>query len=341
MGRLLWNQSEKRIRAGWRVFLHLLIWVGIQLFASGVVNSAAATALAQLLPGLEPILDTLLFALLNLLLVVSLTLAMARHVDRRSISTLGLQLDRSWWLDLGFGLALGALLMTFIFLVERLLGWVTVVGFLQTDLPEHPFALMIWQPVVLFLVVGINEELLSRGYQLRNLAEGFATPKQQRSALLGAWVCSSILFGLLHIFNPNSSWTSTLSLMLVGGFWGLGFLVTGRLGIPIGLHITWNFFQGNIYGFPVSGNKLSTTTVLQIQQQGPPLWTGGDFGPEAGLLGLLTILLGALLIRWWVRWRYGEVRLQLALTEYPARTGLGESSSHENQCMETSKSRHQ
>ncbi len=312
-----WNQREERLRAGWRVLLYLVLWVMIQIFAGFIIGSPLTLLLTQFLPALEPIVDGLLFYLFNLLLVVGLTWLMATQVDRRRVQALGLQLDRRWWADLGFGLLLGAFLMSCVFGVEWLLGWVLVTTFFYVDLPETPFSVAIWQPVALFIVVGINEELLSRGYQLRNLAEGLATHRfGHTAAVMLAWLFSSTLFGLLHIFNPNSTWVSTTVLMLAGGCLGLGYVLTGRLGIPIGLHITWNFFQGNVYGFPVSGNVLSSATIVRIEQQGPTLWTGGDFGPEAGLVGILALLLGSLLTVLWVQWHYGQLRLQRTLAEY-------------------------
>ena len=166
-------------------------------------------------------------------------------------------------------------------------------------------------------MIGITEELLARGYHLRNLSEGLNSPALgPRNALLLAWMLSSSFFGLLHVFNPNATWYSTLALMLAGIFLGLGFVLTGSLAIPIALHITWNFFQGNVYGFPVSGNTFDSATFIAIQQQGPALWTGGAFGPEAGLLGIGALILGCALTMIWVRWRQGAVQLDVALAEY-------------------------
>jgi hypothetical protein len=74
-----------------------------------------------------------------------------------------------------------------------------------------------------------------------------------------------------------------------------------------------------VFGFPVSGGNYRSATFISIQQAGPELWTGGAFGPEAGLLGLLAGLLGGLLIVLWVRRRYGNVRLHTALAMAPQR----------------------
>jgi hypothetical protein len=122
--------------------------------------------------------------------------------------------------------------------------------------------------------------------------------------------------------NANATWVSTFFIMLIALLLGLGYVLTGELAMPIGIHITWNFFQGNVFGFPVSG-MASAASFIGIQQGGPDAWTGGAFGPEAGIIGLLAMALGCLLIILWVRWRYGRVDLQEGLASYhpPAHAG--------------------
>jgi len=97
--------------------------------------------------------------------------------------------------------------------------------------------------------------------------------------------------------------------------------LTGSLAIPIGIHITWNFFQGYVFGFPVSGGRDFSTTFIAIQQGGPTVWAGGDFGPEGGLIGLLAMMLGILLVIAWVRFRYRRLRLFTAIAESPRSRG--------------------
>jgi hypothetical protein len=94
-------------------------------------------------------------------------------------------------------------------------------------------------------------------------------------------------------------------------------VLTGRLAIPIGLHITWNFFQGNVFGFPVSGLEPVGATVLSIEQGGPLLFTGGVFGPEAGLIGIAAVLAGSLLTALWVRVRFGKAAMETSIAEPP------------------------
>jgi uncharacterized protein len=241
-----------------------------------------------------------------------------RVLDRRPFVDFGFRLDGGWWLDCLFGMVLGALLMTTIFLIELGLGWVTVEGAFETVEPGRRFALAILLPAGIFVCVGVYEETLSRGYQLRNAAEGLNYPVLgPHGAVLLAWVLSSIFFGALHAANPNATTVSTLNIAMAGLMLGFGYVLTGELAIPIGLHITWNFFQGSVFGLPVSGLRPVGATFLSTEQGGPTLWTGGPFGPEAGLLGPAAMILGGLLIAVWVRLRSGNLSVHTPIAEGP------------------------
>jgi membrane protease YdiL (CAAX protease family) len=316
---MFWNRHERRLRAGWRILIQLICWAVAPALLYWVVGEPISLVVTDLFPDLAEVSERIALSSLTLIAVLFSTWAIVRFVDHRSFADLGLRPDRNWWLDMMFGLILGAVLMTFVFVAEYAAGWVRIGDFFYVGLEDTPFAVAIVRPVIVFVVVGITEEVLSRGYQLRNLAEGMNFPPVgPHGAILIAWLVSSSLFGLLHVANPNSTWISTSYLMLAGIFLGLGFVLTGRLGLPIGLHITWNFFQGSVYGFPVSGNDFVSTsaTFVAIEQHGPELWTGGAFGPEAGLIGIVAILLGCLLTIAWVRVRYGAVRLCKSLAFY-------------------------
>jgi uncharacterized protein len=320
------NEREKRLRAFWRLLLQYV------LFINGTVVLAAVFGLASLAifegTGLgedpigtlaaSPAIQTTSYVAASLVAGVASVWLAGRFFDRRPFSGFGLRFDRVWWLEFCFGLALGALLMTAIFFIELAVGWITVTATFETIGNGSPFALAILLPLVVFVCVGFYEELLSRGYQLQNMAEGFHSPSLgPKRAIILAWVLSSALFGLLHFANPNASLISTLSITFAGLLLGTGYVLTGRLAIPIGLHITWNFFQGNVFGFPVSGLEPLGATFVSIEQGGPSLFTGGAFGPEAGLLDPIATIVGSLLIWLWVRSRSGSGSLELSIAEPP------------------------
>jgi hypothetical protein len=121
------------------------------------------------------------------------------------------------------------------------------------------------------------------GYQLRNLIEATNRP-------LGV-ALSSVIFALQHFSNENVGVLSIIGLCINGVLFAAAVLATGRLSTAIGLHLTWNLFEGAVFGFPVSGDKEGAS-IVGIQQLGPGFVTGGSFGPEAGLLGIAASLLG-------------------------------------------------
>jgi membrane protease YdiL (CAAX protease family) len=287
----------------------LLVRSGREIGASGELDASNLTGSPAL-----PLVGGIA-ALIGVLLCVWLA---GRFLDRRPFADFGFHLSGRWWLDLCFGMVLGALLMSAIFLVELGFGWITVTGALQALAPGTPFALAIIIPATLFLCVGVYEELLFRGYQLRNAAEGLNLPViGPRNAVILAWVLSSAFFGYLHANNPNATFSSTFNVVLAGLMLGLGYVLTGELAIPIGLHITWNFFQGGVFGLPVSGLGPVGASFLSTDQGGPRLWTGGPFGPEAGLLGPAAMLLGSLLVALWVRLLGGRVAIHTPIAEGP------------------------
>ncbi len=318
---LFWNTQQHRLRAFWRLVGFLLLATLLSIVVT--IVGGIGVGLVQV-SGIElPMMQMLLpMGMIVTLLAVSLSLFLAGlFLDRRPFADFGFHMSRQWWPDLGFGLLLGAVLMTMVFLVEWSLGWVTITNTYQVPQEGQSFLLALLQPLIIFLCVGIYEELLSRGYLLRNVAEGLNIPRlQPQGAIIIAWIISSVVFGLGHFSNPNSSLISNINLVLAGIFLGLGYILTRELAMPIGIHITWNFFQGNVFGFPVSGiGSFADTSFIAIEQGGPDVWTGGTFGPEAGLLGVVAILTGCLLIVGWVKVWYGEVRLQESLAHFTPR----------------------
>ncbi|HEY44399.1 MAG TPA: CPBP family intramembrane metalloprotease [Anaerolineae bacterium] len=279
--RLFISPSEPRLRAGWRLLLHALLIEGIAIIVF-LLYMAVINFLS-----LEIGDETINVAGLQLLIIALATWIARRYLDRRSFRSLGFKWDTLSLRDLAFGFFVPALLMGSIFALEWWVGWLRIERVMWKE-PSPSTLISVLNVLVAFIAVGFYEELLFRGYRLQNLIEGLNLP--------WALVISSALFALAHLPNPHSSWASTLGLFAAGFFMAYGWIRTGRLWLSIGLHIGWNFFEGPIFGFPVSG--LNFSQMIHQSNVGPVLITGGVFGPEAGLVILPAMAVGALMI--WV-----------------------------------------
>jgi membrane protease YdiL (CAAX protease family) len=251
------------------------------MLPNGLVTGAASKILFPFWQG------GMLKSQLVSLITMTLSIFIARRwFDKRSFASLGLKVDKKMWIDLLAGIVITFFMMGFIYLLMSAFGWVTFNGFAWETESASSVTLNVLGMLGIFILVGWNEELLSRGYQLQNLADGMN--------LFWGVIISSAVFGILHLGNPNATWISAVGIFLAGLFLAYGYLRTKQLWLPIGLHIGWNFFEGVIFGFPVSG--LDMFNMTRISVSGPELITGGAFGPEAGLILLPGLILGTGLI---------------------------------------------
>lgn len=257
----------------------------------------------------------------NLVIAFSV-FAAVRYFDRRRYQNLGFHMNKAWSVDLGFGLGIGALVMGLIFASQLALGWIEITGVFSFPEGGIPFLPAIFMPLLGYLAVGLAEEAWIRGYVLTNLAEGFQNTFSRSALAVGsAAVFQAVLFGVLHANNPHASLLSTFNITVGAGMFALGYLLTGELAIPIGLHIAWNFFQGNVFGFPVSGGSSQAAQVISIHQAGPEVWTGGNFGPEAGLLGLLGFVFTCAAVILWAALRQGRLEIDDRISSPQPRKG--------------------
>jgi membrane protease YdiL (CAAX protease family) len=329
--RIFINPAEGRLRGGWR----LLIGVGALVLASVVVSEAIR--LVSLPTPFESVAGSAVAVPLFLTntALTGVLLALAWGVDRRTFADLGLGGDR-WRGNLAVGLALGLLMPTVVFVLELGLGLVTVTGIFQTRPtpgagPGIDPLLLLGLTFLLFVVVGVFEELLVRGYLLTNIAESLdgLGPVGPRTAIGSGAVLTSALFGILHLGNPNATAVSAFNIAVVGLFFAGAYVATDDLGIPIGVHITWNFAVSSVYGFPVSGLR-TPVTVIESRQTGAVLVTGGPFGPEAGLVVYAALVVAVAVTWWWVHRSQGQVHFLTGIAKptlrgggYPRDAGTG------------------
>jgi membrane protease YdiL (CAAX protease family) len=322
---LFWNAEESRLRAFYRISLVFpayflitqILWLSLSYFTHFTMDFTGSIPLWCIV-----ILVFSKSMRIGLIWIASL------YLDKRAFSDFGMTFNKEWWVDLAFGLLLGILSMTGIFLIELWMGWVSISELFHVFVADRSFWITISLFFVLFSAVGFAEELFYRSYILTNAAEGLNVNNRPTRAIISALLLSSILFGLTHAFNANATLISTFNIMFGGVWLAIGYLLTGRLAISIGLHIAWNFCQGNIFGFAISGHTFAREAVsmITIEQAGPALWTGGSFGPEAGIIGFLAMLVCTILTVIWVYFRTGSIKLYLPLAKQtvrkPAQTTL-------------------
>ncbi|UCG92513.1 MAG: CPBP family intramembrane metalloprotease [candidate division WOR-3 bacterium] len=308
MKKIFWNYSEKRLKSGWRIIVFLIGFVLVMALAT-LVQKALGKNIVSSLVGL----------LSFVLLTIGVLWLAGRYIDHRAFKDFGFNINKKWWKDFVFGIVLSALLFSVVFLVEKALGWVTIIEFFQNEKDMYkniPFVFTLIVGLLAFATIILWEEILCRGYLMKNLSEGFNNRRfGVKGAVVLAFLLSSIFYGLVHSNNPNITLIGVVNLVILGIFFGLPYLLTGELAIPIALHFSWNFFQGLIFGFPVSG-QLDKVAVFAVGQSGPELWTGGAFGPEGGLIGVFAMIAGCAIIILWIKVSRGSISLHTLLAEY-------------------------
>ena len=214
-----------------------------------------------------------------LLLVTLVYIWLFRHfIDRRSLVSLGLHFEGQVRRDFMAGLLWGAGMATAVFA----LLW--MFGLAQVQSVKFPVGSLVTVAVIMVLVAA-QEELLLRGYMLNNLMQ---SANKYLSLLL-----VSVLFSVEHALNPNLTLVGLLNIVLAGMFLGIYYIHRKNLWFPIGLHFTWNCFQGAIFGSPVSGIQIPSVFVVEFA--GNDDLSGGGFGFEGSLM-LTVVAVTAIII---------------------------------------------
>jgi membrane protease YdiL (CAAX protease family) len=285
---LFWNAPERRLRAGWRLIVFL-----VMLLVVAVIEGRVRASLAGRLPDLY---DGLVRALVFALLIAAALYLASRVLDHRGMSDYGFHFSRKWWTDLGFGLVLGALLLFGVLAVELAVGWVHLTGDFAAS-PGQPFVATILVGVVAVAAVAFGEEASYRGYPIKNLIEGVA---RARWGMVIAVVIPAVFFGVAHATNENATWLSVFNIVIFGLLFGTGYVLTGELALPIGLHFGWDFVQGFVFGVVADGKEYGSILVL-ADDSSATLWTGQPYGAEGGLMGTAAFIAGFLATFAWTR----------------------------------------
>ena len=223
---------------------------------------------------------SLLITLFSFAFISLLVFFRVKVIEKRSFSSIGFN-KNNWLKKYSLGFLIGLAMMSIIVLILFPFGYITV-----EKNPIQPVGVSAIASVLVILlgwiIQGATEEIVTRGWLLNVLSTKY-------NIGVGLLI-SSTLFGLMHLTNPNVNYIAVINIILVGLFYGLYVIKTNDLWAVCGMHSAWNFAQGNIFGFKVSGLDVSVGSLIDLNLVGSDFVTGGIFGPEAGITATFILL---------------------------------------------------
>ncbi|MBV8829507.1 MAG: CPBP family intramembrane metalloprotease [Acidobacteriaceae bacterium] len=199
-----------------------------------------------------------------------------RIFDRRPFTDIGLQPNNAGLRNLLIGILFGGGAAALMLLAPILAGTGHLVG-----RSEDSFT---WPTLFFYLaallVAAVGEEMIFRGYAFQLLVEKIGP--------FATILPVSIIFGLAHNANPHATGLGVANTAFWGVLLGYAFLRARDLWLPIGLHYGWNAVLP-LFGVNLSGLTIDVTRYT-YRWDLRPLWSGGEYGPEGGLLATIFII---------------------------------------------------
>lgn len=248
----------------------LLLIIGSTILSLGVYTASESDSYLINIP-IFLITAVVLLLLYNLLI---------RYVEANDACKIAPRKDI---LSIGNGLFIGFSYFIIVTVTMSLCGYYHIKS-IQFDWEKQLFSF------TLFFLVAVSEEIFFRGILFRMI--------NRRWNIWAALVISGLIFGGLHILNDNATlWSSIAITIEAGSLLGAAYAYSKNIWLPIGIHWIWNYTQGNILGFPVSGED-NVTSVITPEISGPQWLTGGSFGAEASVI---AAVIGLLISLWFIR----------------------------------------
>src|SRR4051812_10712042 len=272
----LFFDAHQRLRNGWWILI-FIAFIAVTRFAyKPLTHGLKDLGLPQ--PWLESV---------PFLLALLATWACTR-LRREPLSSVGFKLDRRWFREIGWGTLSG------LGMALAVVGMIWAIGGVRFELDPARSVGALLVGLYFFLAAALLEETLFRGFIFQRLLDG-----------VGVWpaqILLATLFAAAHWGSPGmqggTELVAVLDLFLAAVLLGLAYLRTRSLALPIGLHLGWNWTQGHVLGFGVSGYDFKGWWHPVFQ--GKAEWlTGGAFGPESSIFSpLVSLVMIGLLWRW-------------------------------------------
>lgn len=265
--------ERKRPALVWRLAAYLAL-----LLVLSIVFQGLALYAAMFLPPLPPSAVGVAALLVAALFAGGIVL---KYMDHRPPGALGFAPTRAAVGETVRGTLLGGALIGVAVLLLLLTG---SAAFAPDDGTAAGYVRVLVSTGLYFAVAAAWEEAVFRGYAFQALVE--------RAGAWPATLGSAAVFALVHGDNPNVTWLGIGNIFLAGTLLAVAYLRTQSLWFPTAIHLGWNWVMATLLGFPVSGWDAFDVPVYDARETGADWWTGGLFGPEAGLAATLALLAG-------------------------------------------------
>jgi hypothetical protein len=274
------NRSKKLPNFIWAIILALIF-----MFGGSLVGGLITFPFLFLLNKTEFFMSnqdivSLLISLLSFAFISLFVFFRVTKIEKRNLSSIGFSND-NWLKKYAFGFLIGIAMMGIIVVILSVFGYITI-----EKHPSQPVGVSALASILIVLlgwiIQGGTEEIVTRGWLMNVIGARY-------NITLGL-IISSTFFGLLHLGNPNINYIAILNIILVGLFYGIYVIKANDLWAVCGMHSAWNFAQGNLFGFEVSGLNVEVGSLIDLNLVGNDFVTGGVFGPEAGIISTFVLL---------------------------------------------------
>jgi len=301
--------TDSQIRLIWRFLIFVATTVALNFTIQSLIREAMQKSLTR-----GNILSiSVLFSVLASLYVV------IRFVDKSSLKKYGLMLDKKWVAQFMVGIIISVVQLAVFFAIMYFTGNLTIQGYFVTSSSEFTFLQGFSSEALQNLAVGISEEVFFRAFLFYIAFESISRISKNRPK--NAWIACMIIspfFGFAHLFNEGASIYSSINLSFDALMICIPFLITGRLGMSIGMHFAWNFTQGAILGFANSGFSAKSSLVHSVLADN--ILTGGAFGTEGSVLLVVLDLIAVLMMVFWKKFTGHEAWVHEDILHYEVAT---------------------
>jgi len=296
LAKVFWTGEDARMRAGWRILIAALVLFGVLIGTNQGISALGLSGPAGRIIGHLPFF-----------LATAAMLYAASRLDQRQVGDYGFAMGGQWWGDFAGGIALGVLMHGGVAAAHFGLGWAQTAGTFEMGAFGGPFALAMGIVLLQFAGVALWEEALFRGVFILNTAEGLSGwDVSLRTRVFGAWLVPTVVFGGLHALSAGGEGVALSAVVgqaiLAGAYFGLPYVLTGNLALPLGLHLATNFADTALFG-GTAPRFENFPAVLRMSTDFPGGWeTVGGLGMPAQVVTMGLVLL-------WIHWTRGSLEI--------------------------------